>query len=98
MPLPPTEISVRKAVQYFLFENWISFGKTIGLCYFGHAPRFYMLLPDILAAIQSVTDWIISIAKLLKIGERGTNMARIFSQRERLGPTDDMLPGRFFPA
>ena len=96
VPLPPTEISARKAAQYFLFENWVSFEKAIGLCFFGPAPRSYMLAPDVLAAIHFATGWDTSIEELLKIGERATNMARIFNLREGFGPTDDMLPDRIF--
>jgi aldehyde:ferredoxin oxidoreductase len=96
VPLPPREISARKAAQYFLFENWVSFEKVIGMCFFGPAPRSFLLAPDLLAAIHFATGWDTSIEELLKIGERATNMARIFNLREGFGPADDMLPARIF--
>jgi aldehyde:ferredoxin oxidoreductase len=96
IPLPPTEISDRKAAQYFLFENWVSFEKVIGLCFFGPAPRSYMLAPDVCAAIHFATGWDTSVKELLKIGERATNMARLFNLREGFGPADDTLPERIF--
>jgi aldehyde:ferredoxin oxidoreductase len=96
IPLPPREISARKAAQYFLFENWVSFGKTIGMCFFGPAPRSYLLAPDILAAIHFASGWDTTIEELLRIGERATNMARLFNLREGFGPADDMLPARIF--
>ncbi len=96
IPLPPREISARKAAQYFLFENWVSFGKTIGLCFFGPAPRSYLLAPDILAAIHFASGWDTTIEELLRIGERATTMARLFNLREGFGPADDVLPARIF--
>ena len=94
--LPPRDLSDQKVVQYLIFENWVSFGKTIGLCFFGPAPRSFMLAGDILAAVRFATGWDVSIADLLKIGERGTNLARLFNLRESFTPVDDTLPERLF--
>jgi aldehyde:ferredoxin oxidoreductase len=96
VPLSPTDLSDQKVAQYWLFENWISCGKTVGFCYFGPAPRSYMLATDVLAAVRFATGWDITIEELLKIGERGTNLARMFNMREGFTPADDMLPARLF--
>jgi aldehyde:ferredoxin oxidoreductase len=55
-----------------------------------------MLAPDVLAAVRFATGWDITIEELLKIGERGTNLARMFNMREGFTPADDMLPARLF--
>ena len=96
VPLPATDLSDQKVAQYWLFENWISCGKTIGFCFFGPAPRSYMLAPDVLDAVRFATGWDVTIAELLKIGDRSTTLARIFNMREGFTPADDMLPGRLF--
>ncbi len=96
VPLPPRDLSDQKVVQYLIFENWVSFGKTIGLCFFGPAPRSFMLATDIMAAVHFATGWDMSIEDFLKIGERGTNMARLFNLREGFTPADDTLPDRLF--
>jgi aldehyde:ferredoxin oxidoreductase len=96
VPLPPTDLSDQKVAQYWLMENWVSCGKTIGLCFFGPAPRSYMLAPDVLEAVRSATGWEVTVEELLKIGERGTNLARLFNLREGFTPADDTLPARLF--
>ena len=55
-----------------------------------------MLPSDVLAAINFATGWDTSVEELLKIGERATNMARLFNLREGFSPSDDMLPDRIF--
>jgi aldehyde:ferredoxin oxidoreductase len=96
VPLPPTELSDQKVAQYFLFENWVSFEKSVGLCYFGPAPRSFMLAPDVLAAIRFATGWDATIEECLSAGERGTTLARLFNLREGFTPADDTLPPRIF--
>ncbi|MDR3575211.1 MAG: aldehyde ferredoxin oxidoreductase family protein [Anaerolineaceae bacterium] len=96
VPLPPADLSDQKVANFWLFENWISCGKTIGFCFFGPSPRSYMLAPDVLAAVHFATGWDITIEELLRIGERGTTLARMFNLREGFTPKDDMLPARLF--
>jgi aldehyde:ferredoxin oxidoreductase len=49
-----------------------------------------------LDSVNAATDWHISLENLLEIGERATNMARIFNVREGFSRKDDMLPDRLF--
>jgi aldehyde:ferredoxin oxidoreductase len=46
--------------------------------------------------MKAATGWDLSVAELLEIGERGTNLARIFNLREGFTPQDDRLPERMF--
>lgn len=85
-----------KVSQYFLFENWVSLGKVLGLSYFGPAPRSFMQACDVLAAIQEASGWETDLNELLKIGERATNLARMFNVREDFTRADDRLPERLF--
>ena len=56
-------------------------------------PWDYVDVPEILSA---VTDWYTSTWELMKVGERITNMARVFNVREGFSKNDDWLPERFF--
>ncbi len=94
--LAPRDLSDKKVEQYFLFERWSSFGKSIGLCYFGPAPRSFIQVEDVLEAIHMASGWEVTVADLLEIGERALNMARIFNLRHGFGPQDDTLPKRIF--
>ena len=96
VPLPPRELSPQKAANYLVFEKWVSFGKSVGLCFFGPAPRSYMLLPDVIDAVRCASGWDMPVEEMLAIGERGTDLARIFNLREGFTPADDTLPPRLF--
>ncbi len=94
--LSPLELSPRKARNYALMENWNSFEKTIGLCFFGPAPRSFIQADEVLAAVRAASGWDVDIPDLLRIGERATNLARIFNLREGFSRKDDTLPERLF--
>ncbi|MBN1537419.1 MAG: aldehyde ferredoxin oxidoreductase family protein [Anaerolineales bacterium] len=95
-PLPARELSDKKVRQYFIGENWSSFEKSVGFCYFGPAPRSFIQVEDVLEIMRAATGWDLSIPDLLVIGERATNLARIFNIREGFTPMDDRLPDRLF--
>jgi aldehyde:ferredoxin oxidoreductase len=82
--------------HFYILEKWGSFEKVIGLCFFGPAPRSFIQPEDVLAAVKAVTGWDVTIDELLEIGERATNMARIFNMREGFSRDDDNLPERLF--
>ena len=94
--LPPRELSARKAANYALMENWNSFERAIGLCFFGPTPRSFIPVDDVLTAVTAASGWEISAEDLLRIGERATNLARLFNVREGFTRRDDTLPERLF--
>ena len=85
-----------KMRQFFILEKVTSLEKVIGYCFFGPAPRGYILIEEVLDSVNAATDWDISLDELLKIGERATNMARVFNTREGFTRKDDTLPERLF--
>jgi aldehyde:ferredoxin oxidoreductase len=93
---PARSLSDEKMRQFYILEKWNSFEKVIGLCFFGPAPRSFIQAEDVLAAIQAVTGWEVSMDEVLQIGERATNLARVFNQREGFSRKDDALPERLF--
>ena len=92
----PRELSARKARNYAVLENWNSFEKAIGLCFFGPAPRSFIPVEDVLTAVRAASGWDVGIEDLLRIGERATNLARLFNVREGFTRRDDTLPERLF--
>lgn len=95
-PVPPRELSERKAFQYTLLENWVSFGKVTGFCFFGPVPRCFIQVDEVVQAIRLASGWDFSKEEALLTGERATNLARIFNVREGLTRRDDTLPDRLF--
>jgi aldehyde:ferredoxin oxidoreductase len=95
-PLPARDLSPQKAAYYYRLENWSSAGKAIGFCYFGPAPRSFISAADTVAAVRAATGWDWTVEDLLRVGERATNLARVFIVREGFSRTDDVLPERLF--
>ena len=93
---PSRSLSTEKMRHFYILEKWNSFEKVIGLCFFGPAPRSFIHPEDVLAAIRVVTGWDVTMNEVLQIGERATNMARIFNIREGFSRKDDVLPERLF--
>lgn len=96
--LPPRSLGEDKMLHFFILERWISLEKVIGYCFFGPAPRSYILPEEVLASIHAASGWDLSMEDALRIGERATNMARIFNLREGFTRKDDTLPERLFQA
>jgi aldehyde:ferredoxin oxidoreductase len=95
---PPKTFNEDKMRQFFALERWNSLEKVIGLCFFGPAPRSFIHPDDVLAAVRHATGWDFSMQEALEIGERATNMARVFNAREGFTRKDDRLPERLFQA
>lgn len=93
-PVPPREISARKARNYYLVENWVSAEKVTGMCFFGPAPRSFIQIDELINALRAATGWDITLQEVLRIGERATNLARAFNVREGFSRKDDVLPER----
>ena len=93
---PPLSMNKEKMHHFYVLERWGSFEKVIGYCFFGPAPRSFIQPEDVLLSVNAATGWDLTIEDLLDIGERGTNMARIFNMREGFTRADDTLPERLF--
>ena len=95
--LPPRELGTAKARNYWILENWTSFGKVVGLCYFAAAPRSFMRVDEVLTVIRAAAGWEeTTVADLLRIGERATNLARAFNVLNGFSRKHDTLPERLF--
>jgi aldehyde:ferredoxin oxidoreductase len=93
---PARSLNDEKINQFFILERWTSMEKTVGFCFFGPAPRSFIMPEDVLAAINAATGWNVDMLEALRIGERGTNLARVFNAREGFSRKDDTLPERLF--
>ena len=94
--MPPRLLNDEKVAAYVTCENWISLEKVLGLCYFGPAPRSFLQVADVVALVRAVSGWNVDLKELLQMGERATNLARVFNTREGFSRADDMLPRRMF--
>jgi aldehyde:ferredoxin oxidoreductase len=95
---PARSLNDEKVRQFYILEKWNSMEKSIGFCFFGPAPRSFIQPEDVLAAIHVASGWDMDMAELMRIGERGTILARAFNDREGFTRKDDTLPERIFQA
>lgn len=95
-PVDPLDLGDTKVFNWYVSEQWSSFERVAGLCYFGPAPRSFMQVEDVLKAVRAATGWDLAPADLLTIGDRAINLSRVFNVREGLRRADDRLPERLF--
>lgn len=93
---PVRSLSEEKMQHFYILERWNSLEKVVGFCFFGPSPRSLIHPDDVLRTINAATGWGITMEDALQIGERATNMARIFNLREGFSRKDDTLPERLF--
>jgi aldehyde:ferredoxin oxidoreductase len=93
---PARSLNDEKMKQFYILEKWNSFEKVVGYCFFGPGPRSFIPPEDVIDSINAASDWGIGIEDALEIGERATNMARVFNAREGFSRQDDTLPERLF--
>lgn len=88
-PIPPTVLNAAKVRAYTNTANWTWLKNSLGLCVF---------VPwsddQIIEMVRAITGWKVSKWELVKVGERGVTMARLFNLREGLTRADDTLPAR----
>lgn len=85
-----------KMRQFYVLEKVTSMEKVIGYCFFGPAPRSYIKFDEVVESMNAATGWNLTLEDLLEIGERATNLARVFNAREGFSRKDDTLPERLF--
>ena len=68
----------------------------LDLCIFVYAPVRYYKIDQIVDLVRAATGWNITFWELMKAGERGTTMARVFNLKHGLTHKDDKLPERMF--
>jgi aldehyde:ferredoxin oxidoreductase len=94
--MDPTEITTEKVRTYPVLDNFWKMMDALGLCVFGYVPRGAMSLDLMVQCVNAVTGWDAGLFELIKAGERGTMMARVFNSREGFTIKDDRLPDRLF--
>jgi aldehyde:ferredoxin oxidoreductase len=79
----------------YLQHYWSMF-NMLDLCIFTFAPVRYYKVDKIVDLVRAATGWNVTFWELMKAGERGTTMARVFNLKHGLTHKDDKLPERMF--
>lgn len=90
-PRPLTELSTEKVRALIYGQYWRTVLDSASICIFVPYSR-----ADIVALLSAATGWNVSLFELMKVGQRGIALARLFNTREGFGRDDDRLPDRCF--
>jgi aldehyde:ferredoxin oxidoreductase len=93
-PLDPLTLDSKKVRAFFETQKVWSSYNSIGMCDFVGAPLNSLEMEPLVAYINAVTGWNMSLYELMKVGERNNTLARLFNIREGFTPADDVLPQR----
>ena len=97
-PQPAKVFNPDKMKHFYLLEQWVSLENTVGYCFFGPSPRSFIRVEEVMDSINNACGWNLSVEEAMLIGERATNMARLFNLREGFTREDDTMPKRLFTA
>ncbi|MEW6592193.1 MAG: aldehyde ferredoxin oxidoreductase family protein [Candidatus Hadarchaeota archaeon] len=91
-----TDLGPRKVRLFTYLQHWWSLGNSLDLCLFTTAPARVWSIPQVVEIVNAITGWDTTAWELMKVGERGTTMARAFNVREGFTKEDDWVPERLF--
>jgi aldehyde:ferredoxin oxidoreductase len=96
-PVPAEDIGGQK-VRLFTYLQYIwGLHDVLDWCIFTAGPEFRALsLNQLTQIVACVTGWKTSLFEMLKAGERGITMARVFNVSRGFTAADDWLPERMF--
>lgn len=89
--LAANDLSPKKVRMFVYQQHWNSYTNCTGVCIF--LPYSYNQHAEI---VRAITGWDATVWELMKVGERGTTMARAFNIREGFTAADDDLPDRLY--
>ena len=95
-PVESLSIGPKKVQLFTYLQHWWSLFNCLEICIFTFAPVRVYRVPQIVDIVNAVTGWETSLWELMKVGERGTTMARAFNIKHGLTKEDDRLAERTY--
>jgi len=95
--LPAGDFGPEKVRFAYTTQIFYSMLDTLELCQFVWGPAWTLYGPqETVELVRAVTGWDVTVAELMKLGERRLNMLRAFNAREGFTTREDTLPEKFF--
>ncbi|MDI3533643.1 MAG: aldehyde:ferredoxin oxidoreductase [Thermosediminibacterales bacterium] len=95
-PIDPFDLTEKKVREFMYLQFLWSFYNMAGICDFSPVPRGSLPLDKLVEVMRAATGWNVSLWEMLKAGERGLNMSRLFNLRCGIDSKDDRLPERLY--
>ncbi|MCC6192748.1 MAG: hypothetical protein IT318_27320 [Anaerolineales bacterium] len=88
------------SVSTYRTQLFYSCLDTVNICQFVFGPAWHRYGPEeLVRVVRAVTGWKdVTVAELMRLGERRLNMLRAFNAREGVGREADVLPGKLAKA
>ncbi|ADG83107.1 Aldehyde ferredoxin oxidoreductase [Thermincola ferriacetica] len=93
-PVPTMDLGIDKVRLFVLNQIVWGLYNMLDICIFVPAPGHVLPLTGLCDLVKCATGWDTSLYELMKAGERGIVMTRIFNLREGFGVQDDVIPRR----
>jgi aldehyde:ferredoxin oxidoreductase len=93
-PVPERSLGPEKVRLYTYLHIERSLSNSLLLCMFVSNPMAPMTINKLTEVTRAVTGWDISEWEMMKVGERGITLARLFNLKHGLTASDDRLPSR----
>jgi aldehyde:ferredoxin oxidoreductase len=90
----PDHVLNQEKVRFALTTQYTySFLDSANLCQFVYGPSWQLYdLTQMVALVQAVMGWDVTIDEIQRVGERRLNMLRSYNAREGIGRREDILP------
>jgi aldehyde:ferredoxin oxidoreductase len=95
-PVLSLSLGPDKVRLFTYLQHYWSMFEMLDLCIFTFAPVRYYKVDHLVEIVKASTGWNATFWELMKAGERGTTMARIFNLKQGLTHKDDNLPERMY--
>jgi aldehyde:ferredoxin oxidoreductase len=94
--VPSLSLGADKVRLFTYLQHFWSMFNMLDLCIFTYAPVRYFKVNQIVDMVGAATGWNLSFFELMKAGERGTTLTRVFNLKHGLTYEDDKLPERMY--
>jgi aldehyde:ferredoxin oxidoreductase len=96
-PTPYADLGLEKVRFAATTQIFYSMLDTLELCQFVWGPAWTLYGPqETVDLVKAVTGWDVTLAELMRVGERRINMLRLFNAREGFGRKEDAPPKKFY--
>ena len=95
-PVDFFDLGPRKVRAFAYGQKVFGLYNVIGMCNFAGAPIGHIPLSRLVAYMQAVTGWDVSLWELLRASDRSSTLYRVYNLREGIGADKDTLPPRLF--
>ena len=94
-PINPLSTDAEKVRFFSVGQKAWGLNNCYGICNFCSVPIHAMTFSRLVEAVKAITGWDTSLFEIMRVSERSNVMARVFNNREGIGPEQDRIIRRW---